>query len=106
MPKQTKKCRVCGKVYEACRSIKTGSSVFNWREVACSPECGKVYFQQIMSSRSDVSPSCNSGKAEEAVPEQHSAQKRKKSAKVVSASEAVAGAVPEPVISEEEISDQ
>lgn len=52
MPKQTKICRVCGKKYEACRSIKTGDSVFNWREVACSPECGKVYLQQVIASRS------------------------------------------------------
>lgn len=51
MPKQTKVCRVCGKTYEACRSIKTGSDVFNWREVACSPECGKIYLQQVLSSR-------------------------------------------------------
>lgn len=52
MPKQTKICRVCGKKYEACRSIKTGDSVFNWREVACSPECGKIYLQQVIASRS------------------------------------------------------
>lgn len=51
MPKRTKTCRVCGKTYESCRSIKTGSSVFNWREMCCSPECGQIYFQRIKESR-------------------------------------------------------
>ncbi len=51
MPKQTKVCRVCGKTYESCRSIKTGSSVFNWREMCCSPECGQIYFQRVEEAR-------------------------------------------------------
>lgn len=56
MPKQTKTCRVCGATYEACNSIRTGSKVFNWREVACSPECGMVYLDRITASRSIVEP--------------------------------------------------
>ncbi len=51
MPKQTKVCRVCGKTYESCRSIKTGSNVFNWREMCCSPECGRIYFQRVDETR-------------------------------------------------------
>lgn len=51
MPKQKKICRVCGAAYEACRSIKTGDTAFNWREVACSPECGTVYLQNVMAAR-------------------------------------------------------
>ena len=51
MPRQTKTCRVCGKVYEACNSVRTGGA-FNWREVACSPECGTEYFRRVMASRS------------------------------------------------------
>lgn len=54
MSKMTKKCRVCGKEYEACKSVKTGSSVFNWREVACSPECGMEYLRRIEISRGAV----------------------------------------------------
>lgn len=76
MPKQTKNCRVCGKVYEACRSIKTGDTVFNWREVACSPECGRIYLQRITASRSGVSPDRNSGKTDEAAA-QHVSRKKK-----------------------------
>ena len=56
MPKQRKTCRVCGATYEACRSIRTGDGVFNWREVACSPECGEVYLRQVMASRNKVEP--------------------------------------------------
>lgn len=51
MPKQIKVCRVCGKEYEACRSIRTGSEVFNWREFACSPKCGEEYLEKILISR-------------------------------------------------------
>lgn len=56
MPKQTKTCRVCGTIYEACNSARSGSNVFNWREVACSPECGMAYLDRIAASRSVVEP--------------------------------------------------
>lgn len=54
MPKQTKVCRVCGKTYESCRSIKTGSSAFNWREMCCSPECGQIYFRCVQEARNPL----------------------------------------------------
>lgn len=54
MPKQKKICRVCGAEYEACQSVRTGSNIFNWREVACSPECGMKYLDRITASRSIV----------------------------------------------------
>lgn len=56
MPKQTKTCRVCGEVYEACNSARAGGSVFNWREVACSPECGMVYLDRVTAARSVEEP--------------------------------------------------
>lgn len=56
MPKQIKTCRVCGATYEACNSARSGSKIFNWREVACSPECGVVYFDKITASRGIVEP--------------------------------------------------
>lgn len=51
MASVTKKCRVCGKEYEACRSANRAAGVFRWQEVACSPECGAIYLQQINESR-------------------------------------------------------
>lgn len=44
-------CRVCGKEYEPCRSANKNSNVFHWQEVACSPECGAIYLQNINESR-------------------------------------------------------
>ncbi len=58
-----KKCRVCGKEYEACRSANRGDSVFRWREVACSPECGAIYLNQIIESRSHAIPKKSKQKA-------------------------------------------
>ena len=51
MGRLTKICRVCGKEYEACYSAVRNDPVFRWQEVACSPECGKIYFQRIAESR-------------------------------------------------------
>lgn len=49
-----KQCRVCGKEYEACRSLNRTVGVFRWQEVACSPECGSIYLQQINVSRAQA----------------------------------------------------
>lgn len=46
-----KKCRVCGKEYEACHSAKRVDGVFQWKDVACSPECGATYLALIRESR-------------------------------------------------------
>ena len=51
MASTVKKCRVCGKEYEACRSANRTAGVFRWQEVACSPDCGAVYLQRIEESR-------------------------------------------------------
>ena len=51
MAKRTKICRVCGAEYPACNSAKTGSAKFNWREVACSPECGLKYLNAVNEAR-------------------------------------------------------
>ena len=55
MSGKKKVCRVCGKEYDACKSARTGNSVFNWREVACSPECGAKYLRQVEQARSGAS---------------------------------------------------
>lgn len=51
MVARMKRCRVCGREYEACRSANRVAGVFHWQEVACSPECGAIYLQQINESR-------------------------------------------------------
>ena len=49
-----KKCRVCGKEYEASRSARRGDGVFRWREVACSPEHGAIYLAEVLAARSQA----------------------------------------------------
>ena len=51
MSTATKICRVCGKEYEACHTLKHIAGVFRWQEVACSPECGSIYLARIKASR-------------------------------------------------------
>ena len=51
MPKVMKTCRVCGRSYEACRTVNNALGVFRWQDVACSPECGSIYLQKLNESR-------------------------------------------------------
>lgn len=46
-----KKCRICGKFYEACHTMRHNTGGFRWQEVACSPECGSAYLAKIEESR-------------------------------------------------------
>lgn len=46
------KCRVCGKEFKKCRSSSNGA--FNWKEVACSPECGAEYLRRVIEARTLV----------------------------------------------------
>lgn len=44
---------MCGKEYEACHTQRPNlNNEFRWQEVACSPECGQIYLQRIIASRS------------------------------------------------------
>lgn len=55
MPAEVKKCRVCGKNYEACRTPGRAAGVFRWQEVACSPECGAEYLRLVTQARAAAS---------------------------------------------------
>lgn len=46
-----KKCRVCGKEYESCRSARSIPGVYRWQEVACCAEHGQIYLARILESR-------------------------------------------------------
>lgn len=48
------KCRVCGKEYEGCRTMKRPAGVFRWQDVACSPECGEEYLRQVLTARGQL----------------------------------------------------
>lgn len=44
-------CRVCGKLFIPCGKTSAMIGAFNYREVACSPECGKEYMRRVIESR-------------------------------------------------------
>ena len=44
-------CKICGKQYEYCMTNRI--DMFRWQDVACSPEHGALYFQQIADSRGE-----------------------------------------------------
>ena len=50
----TRKCKVCGKVYKYCKNYHD-TGVFRYKDVACSPECGAIYFERIQASRCEES---------------------------------------------------
>lgn len=50
-----KKCRVCGKQYEYCKTNRR-TTIFRWQDVACCPEHGAIYFAQIAASREPQKP--------------------------------------------------
>ena len=50
MPKAIRKCKVCGKEYEACRTYNH-NNIFRWQDVACYREHGEQYFDEILASR-------------------------------------------------------
>lgn len=57
MATAVKKCRVCGKQYEACHTMMNrAAGVFRWQEVACCPECGAEYLRRIIEMRNPAPP--------------------------------------------------
>ena len=45
-------CRVCGKEYESCHTLRPNlNNEFRWQDVACCEAHGQEYLRQIMESR-------------------------------------------------------
>ena len=44
-------CRVCGKMFTPCNKTSSALGAFNYREVACSPECGAEYLRRVQAAR-------------------------------------------------------
>lgn len=51
MPKAIRTCKVCGKQYEACRSIHDYDGTFRWQMVACCEEHGRQYLNEVLAAR-------------------------------------------------------
>lgn len=70
MATAVKTCRVCGKQYEACRTMMNrAAGVFRWQEVACSPECGAEYLRRVTEARNPAPPAPKRGQRRKAVVE-------------------------------------
>ena len=55
MMKRTIPCRVCGKMFVPCNKTSSAIGAFNYREVACSPECGVEYLHRVQAARQKLS---------------------------------------------------
>lgn len=51
MAVRTIPCRVCGKMFTPCNKTSSALGAFNYREVACSPECGTEYLRRVQAAR-------------------------------------------------------
>lgn len=48
MAKGIRICKVCGKEYEYCHSVKTWDGINRWQDIACCPEHGAQYFAEVL----------------------------------------------------------
>ena len=56
MAKGIKICKVCGKEYEACHTLRPNlNNEFRWQEVACCPEHGAEYLKKVLAARGKLS---------------------------------------------------
>ena len=67
MAKNTAPCRVCGKEFVPCGKSSAEIGAFNYREVACSPECGQEYLRRVLAARSPKVTPTNNVKGNELV---------------------------------------
>ena len=70
-----KVCKVCGKEYESCHTLRPNlNSEFRWNDVACCPEHGAEYLRKIMESRQQKQAA--SEPVAEAAPKKRSRKKK------------------------------
>ena len=48
MPTATRICKVCGKEYEYCHTLRRIEGIFRYQDVACCPEHGSIYLAEIV----------------------------------------------------------
>lgn len=51
MATRTIECRVCGKQFVPCNKSSASLCAFNYRSIACSPECGVEYLRRVQEAR-------------------------------------------------------
>lgn len=53
MSTATRICKVCGKEYEYCHTLRRVDGIFRYQDVACCPEHGSIYLAEIEASRAE-----------------------------------------------------
>lgn len=78
MAKGIRVCKVCGAEYEYCHTVRRKSGIFRWQDVACCPEHGRQYLEEITASRSDATAANNkSSNNEDSLPDLDSPFKKR-----------------------------
>lgn len=49
-----KHCKICGKEYPYCKTMRGVEGVFRWQDVACCPEHGQEYFAAVLEARGEA----------------------------------------------------
>jgi hypothetical protein len=65
-------CQVCGKEYDSCKTPVIAEGFFQWRDIACSPQCAIKYMAQKENESKQETPATKPAKT---------TQKAKKSVK-------------------------
>lgn len=68
MPNFLKTCKVCGKQYETCRTLKPILGRDRWQDVACCPEHGAQWFAAIYASRAGETTAADEAAAAQETP--------------------------------------
>ena len=78
----TKVCKVCGKEYEACRTLRPNlDNEFRWNEVACCPEHGAEYLRRVLAARGQAATAGNVGNTADGPAEQPKKTARRRAQK-------------------------
>ncbi len=54
MVSATRICKVCGKEYPYCATLRQVAGIFRWQDVACSPEHGSTYLARVRAARGET----------------------------------------------------
>lgn len=73
----TKICKICGKEYECCKTVRHIDGVFRWQDVACCVEHGQEYLSRVLAARSETPAENASEEVEREVTLQKKATRRK-----------------------------
>lgn len=82
MSADTKTCKICGKEYKCCKTMRRVEGVFRWQDVACCVEHGQEYLNLVLAARAKTPSAAEvpAAQAAEAAPKK--TQKRRKKEEV------------------------